>query len=105
MFKVPPPASTVKVVSKLMAPAEPRPPTRIACQLPDADVVGRVVLWALLPHPQTIHSSANNTSAASFFIRRPWDWDQYFGIIMRIERCRQVRQWMQAPLGQKMGVG
>src|ERR1700733_1326290 len=97
MFSVPPPGSTMNVVSKLMAPAEPWPPKRIACQFPDADVVGSVVLWALLPHAQTIHSSANSTSAASFFIRHPWDWDQYFGITMRIERCRPLRQWMQAP--------
>src|ERR1035438_9132567 len=105
MFNVPPPGSTVNVVEKLMAPAEPSPPTRIACQLPEADVVGRVVLLALLPHPQTIHSSAKSTSAASFFIRRPWDWDQYFGITMRIERCRRARQWMQAPCGQKINAG
>jgi hypothetical protein len=76
---------TVKEVTKF-SPG-PMPPIIWASQFPLVLVV-TVVDRVLFPQPHTA-SSSTSTIRASFFMYLP-----SIGILMRIERCGQARQWM-----------
>lgn len=61
---------TVNEVMKSMAAASPLPPTKVACQMPPAAVVG-VAVVLLCPQPETASSSAKSPKIASFFMKCP----------------------------------
>src|SRR5580704_7391227 len=89
---------TLNEVTKSSRLAWSTPPVNCASQLPLAVVVV-MVEGVLLAQPQTASSSAN-ASRANFFMYRLYR--PGIGIttersILRIERCRQPRQWMYRP--------